>query len=321
VGPQERLDLAVKLAEARYKEKGAEEVQRLRQGVVDRLAKTSSGGIAQRDRDEARVQLAEADTQLASARASVLLWKEALDEIDGRKGKPEGPWVRPLHASVNGASGELEITELLGQPGMAVEAGGLIARIVDFSRPLVRLDLPAELARNGQPPAEVDLITTRSPEMLGGLYREEDASPVTVKAVRVGPAPLVDSTSQFTGYFYRIVFPPSSAGDKTDRPGRSIWRPGLFVQARLPVGAQQEVISVPDEAVLVHLGRTLVYLKIAPDRYERREVQVLGRDGDRALLARPLWSPALINPGDVVVTHHAQALLSVEFRREGDDDD
>ena len=59
VTPQERLELQNKLAEAMLKEKGAREIQELRKATVARLEKAPSAVIAQRDLDEAKVQLLE----------------------------------------------------------------------------------------------------------------------------------------------------------------------------------------------------------------------------------------------------------------------
>jgi hypothetical protein len=57
-----------------------------------------------------------------------------------------------------------------------------------------------------------------------------------------------------------------------------------------------------------------VYVRIGPGRYERREVQILGREGDRWLLASG------VTAGEPVVYQRAQVLLSEEFRGEADND-
>jgi hypothetical protein len=72
---------------------------------------------------------------------------------------------------------------------------------------------------------------------------------------------------------------------------------------------------VPSAALLYHQGRALVYVRLSPGRYERREVQVLGRDGERWVLA-----PGEVQAGEPVVCKRAQVLLSEEFRGEMDND-
>jgi hypothetical protein len=309
VGPQERLDFVAKLAEAREKRQGAEEVCKRRQDIVDRLIKARSAGFSQRDLDEAQIQLVEAQTQLSSARAAVALLQQCLDEIDALPAKAAGAWSKALAAPAEGGRPmELELTELAAQPGTAVESGGLVARFVDCSRALVRLDLPAEVLHAG-PPGNVELTTA--------------GSSAAVKATLVGPAPQVDAASQLAGYFYQAEAPHS--GNNTGKGGRSCWRPGLFIQALLPGGGSREAIAIPASAVLYHQGRSLVYVRTVPDLYERREVQILGHDGDRCLIAPldVLLEDNQLNlgvkPDEQVVASQAQVLLSTEFRRDSDD--
>jgi multidrug efflux pump subunit AcrA (membrane-fusion protein) len=142
-----------------------------------------------------------------------------------------------------------------------------------------------------------------------------------VRAVLVGPVGQADVSSQFLGYYYAV--PVDADASKRSR----LWRPGLFVQAHLLAPAAETVepnaVVVPAAAVLYHQGRTLVYLQSAADKYERREVQILGFRDDLCYLAeRSLLAPPTVGivAGDKVVSSGAQALLSTEFRRDGDDD-
>jgi hypothetical protein len=318
VGPQERYDFLTKLDEARQKHKGAEEVCKLRQELVDRLSK--SAGVPQRELDEAKVQLIEAQTQLKSARAAEQLWQQCLNEIDAPSVKASGAWSKVLTVpEENGRPMHLEVSELAAQPGTAVEAGGLIARLVDCSRALVRLDLPAEMLNGVPPPRHVELTTApRS---------------APVPATYVGQASQVDAPSQFAGYYYLVETAPPANGTQAPSPGHetamaehSCWRPGLFVQALLPAGGESRpAIAVSADAILYHQGRSLVYVRTQPNLYERRVVQILGHEGDRCLLA-PLdlllednQSNFGVKDGEMVVSSQAQVLLSTEFRRDADD--
>jgi hypothetical protein len=320
VGPQERADFLSKLVEARQKRLGAEEVRRLRQEMVDRLNKSKSAGVPQRELDEVQVQLVDAQTQLASAQAAEKLWQQCLDEIDAPSVKASGAWSKVLTVpEENGRPMQLEVSELAAQPGTAVEAGGLIARLVDCSRALVRLDLPAEVLNAGPPPRHIELTTApRS---------------APVPATYVGPASQVDAPSQLSGHYYLVETARPADGSQAPSPGHettktepACWRPGLFVQAQLPAGGEsRSVLAVPASAILHHQGRSLVYIRISPDRYERREVQILGYEGDRCLLAPLdiLLEDNQLNfgvkPGEMVVSSQAQVLLSTEFRRDADD--
>src|SRR5262249_26316340 len=154
----------------------------------------------------------------------VELWRKALEMVTRRGDGASAGWSEPLTAASAG-----EVTELAARPGMSIEAGGLIARLVDFRRPLVRLDVSPE-AMVGAPPPEVELFTAASgveaPDRPDG-----SAQGPAVRATLVGPAPQVDVASQFASYWYEASLAPEPGG-RGDSAG---WRPGLFVQAYLPV--------------------------------------------------------------------------------------
>lgn len=96
------------------------------------------------------------------------------------------------------------------------------------------------------------------------------------------------------------------------------WQAGLYVRALLDDRSQPEqpAIVLPASALLVHQGRALVYIEKRLGRYERREVQLLGRDDDTLFVAAEGW----LAGEDRVVTRGAQVLLSEEFRSEVDED-
>jgi multidrug efflux pump subunit AcrA (membrane-fusion protein) len=318
VGPQERLDLQAKLNDARLNQQGAEDVLKIQRDRAGRLQKLSrSGGASQRELDEALVALAEARTQAAIAKARVELWQKALDAVNRQKDGP-GVWSLPLIAAAGG-----EVTELAARPGTVVDAGALVARVVDFCRALVRLDVPPQVLEAG-PPAEVELftITAAASDLEDALDRTgaTSAGPA-VPAVLAGPAPGVNVASQFSGYWYEVGPAKRSGSDSVAKAngaaaGRTGWRPGLFVQAYVPVPAAQprQAVSVPRTALLYHQGRAWVYVRTGPGRYTRRAVRALGRAGDRWVLAGG------VDAGEPVVYRQAQVLLSEEFRGEVGDD-
>jgi biotin carboxyl carrier protein len=321
LGPEVRLDLENKLAEARIKQRGAEEEVQLQQSRVASLrAVTTQEIIARAELDAALVQLAQARTQLATAKAAAGLWQKALEDIQGRNGGKDSPWSQPLAAPTDG-----EVTELLGRPGMAVEAGSLVVQLVDFRRPLVRLDIPPEVVAGGPPPQVVLLATPATPPGLRGVLSPPQSAaqrgdvPHGMGAL-VGPAPQLDVASQFVGYWYEM--------EKFSGPGANhqdaVWRAGLQVKAYLKSAAaeSQPAVSVPAAAVLYHEGRALVYVHLKRDKYQRREVRLLGREGDRWVLARREGqAPTGVAPGEAVVSRQAQVLLSEEFKQMGGDAD
>jgi hypothetical protein len=324
--PQERLDLKGKLSEARLKHQGAVKALKIQ---TERMARLTGAGpsVPLREREEAEEKLTDAKTQEAVAKAAADLLQEALDEIDRPGQRKTKTWSQPLTAPGSG-----EVAELAARPGMAVEAGALVARLVNFRKALVRLEIPPEALSQG-PPAAVELTAATTPPAHGARNVPSPSSPPRkVRATLVGPAPQVDPASQLAGYFYQADLaangvngsPPSTAANGTN-PEALTWRPGLFVKADLPVvplpGLEpKEAVSVPLAAVLYHQGRALVYVEVARNeksvRFARREVQVLGRKDDRWVLA----AGQALGRDDRVVVSGAQVLLSEEFRGVADDD-
>jgi RND family efflux transporter MFP subunit len=304
VGPQERLDLEMKLREAGAKLQGAEDVFKIQQERVTRFQSLEGpGAISRADLDQALVQLSDARTQLVTAKAAVQQWEDALAEISQQGDRKGTTWSQPLKAPATG-----EITDLAGRPGMVLEAGGLVARVVDFRRALVRLDIPPD-ALAGGPPSAVEFFTSvESPPAMKGTGNPPGPGAINrpLRGELVGAAPQLDASSQLAGYWYEVDTGPSGGG----------WRPGLFVQAFMNVqeAKPRHAVAVPETALLYHQGRALVYVRIAPGKFERREVQVLGREASCWVLASG------IAPGESVVSRRAQVLLSEEFRSAADND-
>jgi hypothetical protein len=223
------------------------------------------------------------------------LWKQALESA----GKTT--ITVPIHAPAAG-----EIAEVGALPGANVEAGQLLVRIVNFRRVLLRLEFPH--AANGDgPPDALDA------EALGPANPPADYAAPRFRAVLRGPAPSVEVGLQKDAYLYEIV--PHSQDNTTPH-----WRPGLYVKALAPGKNSLAAIEVPASALLIHEGRTWVYVQKDSDdpkyrRYQRRQVDVLGRHGDKAFLGSQGWL------GDeLVVSKRAIALLSEEVRPDADDE-
>jgi hypothetical protein len=300
VGPQERLDLQLKLKEARLKVQGAEKVVAIQQEHLDRLEKASRGGevVSQKELNDARVLQIEARTNLSTAQAAMDLWKGALEAIERQRGSEPSTYSLPLTAPGDG-----EVVETVARPGMSLEAGAPIARIVDFRRPLAQLDFPPDVLVQS-PPGKIELA------MLPPSPVRPPAPSSRLMAELIGPAPQVDPASQFSSFWYEATIKPEATGNSY-----AAWRPGRFVTAslRLATAPKRPAVAVPVSAVLTHQGRLLVYVQQAPGKFARREVRLLGREGDRAVLA------AGVRPSETVVVRQAQVLLSEEFRSEAED--
>jgi hypothetical protein len=305
VGPQDRLDLQAKLNEATLKQEGARKVLQIQQDRVKRF-ESSGQSLARNELDAALVALADATTQVATSEAAIKLYHDALAALDQPSDPKQGTWIVPVSAPADG-----EITEVAGRPDMIVESGTLIARVVDFRKTLVRVDMPLNLLTTPPPKTlKLFVLPPTPPAFEGPTNRPEPAAPVNgVPAALVGAAPNVDPTLQAAGYLYEVI---ETTGPP---PATNLWRPGLFVKAILQVNAAQPIsaVAVPKAALLYHQGRALVYIQLSGDRYQRKEVTVLGRDGDHYVLG------AGVDADDLVVTEGALALLSEEFRADVDD--
>jgi hypothetical protein len=283
----EKLDLESKRMEAEIRHHGAEEILKLRQERLERLGRIT-GSVSRGELDTALIQLSEARMLKDIAMTHWELWKHAL--VPGANQSITVPMQAPFTG---------EIVAVGAYPGTNVEAGQMLARIADFSQVLLRLDFPVTPAAAG-PPAVIEVETLAVPL----------AAPSRWRARLRGPVANVDIGLQKAGYLYEIV-----PGDKSMAP---TWRPGLFVKASVPDPAKtaQPAVAIPASALLVHQGRTLVYVELNVGRYERREVFVLDRAGDTFYVSPSGWT----STSDAVVTSHAQVLLSEEFRSDVDDD-
>ena len=144
---------------------------------------------------------------------------------------------------------------------------------------------------------------------------------VTRPARLIGPGPAVDFSGQRIGVLYDAQ-PADDSPANAEVP--EVWRPGLQVKAELrpETVAAMPAVAVPVSAVLFHEGRSLVYVRVADDQYQRREVRLLGRDGDHWIVAiagdESLVGVAV---GESVVHRNAQVLLSKEFLKASGDTD
>ena len=321
VSPEIRLTFQEKLDAAQIQVQGSEDQVKIQQALVNSLkAVTSQEFIARGQLDVALAQLATFKTQLATAKATADLYRKALEEVGRRETRKSSTWSQPLTAPADG-----EVTELTGRPGMDIEAGGSIAQLVDSRRSLVRLDIPPDAVTDGPPPrVELFAVPANPPASRSALSLagSTEGSPA-VAATLVGPAPHLESASQFISYWYDVSPAPvpgvKDAEPRAIVPGnrRAAWRPGLQVKAyvKSPAVEPRQAIAVPASAVLYHQGQALVYVRAELGKYERREVRLLGREGTRWVLAPPQTStPTGVRAGEWVVTQQAQVLLSEEFR-------
>ncbi|MEP7274287.1 MAG: efflux RND transporter periplasmic adaptor subunit, partial [Acidobacteriota bacterium] len=90
-------------------------------------------------------------------------------------------------------------------------------------------------------------------------------------------------------------------------PGRAL-RLGMQANVRLDAGESVEVVVIPKEAILEHEGKKIVYVLLAGEEFERREITAGDEYGDRVAVL------AGLKAGERVVTQGAYQLKLQELR-------
>jgi cobalt-zinc-cadmium efflux system membrane fusion protein len=192
-----------------------------------------------------RRRLHEAENRLTAAR-------EALSGFAGG-GLVSGGRL-PVRAPISG-----EIARRTIAPGGRLEAGAPLFTIVDPSVVTLRVNVPA---------AQASLVTPRSGAAftIEGSDRRYDAAAV----LSVGS--VIDPASRTLPVLYQI---PN--GDASIKVGQN---------ARVQVATGQRVtgVLIPAAAVLDEDGRAIAYVQPEGETFERRELRLGGRQGDRVLV-------------------------------------
>jgi multidrug efflux pump subunit AcrA (membrane-fusion protein) len=295
-----------------HREQSAAEAERDAPVVAPSRVSQDSGGavVALRPGDRARIGLTLGVLRAASGRTEQRLPAEVMPEseraavlrapVTGRLSLPPGVrWpalgqrvaagrpiaqvsdARPLSLPISGV-----VTRVAAQPGALVEAGQPLLEVADYSRPLVRV---AWLDPAGAgPPARLMLAPT--------------ALASRVPARLVGPAAEADPVTRRPAYLYRA---------EHAWPGATAGTPALaFAPASAPATSGQPGTAalVPDAAVVQWDGLAWAYRAARGDRFERVRVATDRPGPGGWLVSAPLA------PGDSVVVHGAEELLSEEFR-------
>ncbi len=176
------------------------------------------------------------------------------------------------------------VTHVGAQPGAIVEAGQELLRVVDQSRPLVRIAWPERAGATPRPRIAVGAV--------GGA---------TVSARLIGPSPEADPATRRPAYLYRA-----------DRawPGATPGTPVVAFVSERAQGTSTTTgpVLVPDRSVVQWEGLAWAYVRRAPGRFERVRIPT-----DRPTTGGWIAAGGLA-AGDTVVVSGAQELLSEEFR-------
>jgi membrane fusion protein, heavy metal efflux system len=171
-----------------------------------------------------------------------------------------------VRSPVAGVVGERNVS-----PGARVEAGAPLFTIVDPSVVWLRVNVPAAQAANVSRSAGVE-------------FRVEGSSKVYVARRVVSVGSVIDSLSRTVPVLFEV-----GNADFTLKVGAN-------ATVAVRTGQRQAGVVIPSSAVLDEDGRPIAYVQAEGEAFEKREITVGGRAGDRVLVR------AGVKSGDRVVT-------------------
>ncbi len=274
IAPAEQISFSTQLTAARSEADSAKAAEEAARAAYERarVLNADNKNISDRVVEEARARLEAERARLASAQNTVRTLEGLL--------RGSGPAAIPLVTDANGT-----VVEVLARPGESVEAGLPLLRVSRLDRLIARVDLP------------VGQSLSAGAKLARIVPAGHETAPV--QADRVSAAAAIDSRSPGESYLFRL------------RDGPFGLRPGLAVTAYLPQpGAARKGFKVPAAAVVRLSGKSYLYLQAAPDRYVRREIEVVSPSDAGYFVIGKLAA------GDRIVVTGAQTLLSEEFKPE-----
>jgi membrane fusion protein, heavy metal efflux system len=171
-----------------------------------------------------------------------------------------------VRSPVAGVVSERNVT-----PGARVEAGAPLFTVVDASVVWLRVNVPAAQAANVSRTAGVEFRVEGSPRAY-----------VARRVVSVGS--VIDSLSRTVPVLFEVGNPDGSL------------KVGANASVAVRTGLRQTGVVIPSAAVLDEDGRPIAYVQPEGEAFEKRELTLGGREGDRVLVR------AGIEAGERVVT-------------------
>jgi RND family efflux transporter MFP subunit len=257
--------------------------------VVSRVGSDRSAAAVRAEMDLARARLTRLEELLAleavshaeveEARARVLTLEAESGSLEGRESR--GASVR---APFTG-----RVAAVLATPGEGVSAGQSLVRLVRESPVWVEVALSPGEVRSVVPP-------------LAGLvlYLPAERSPLALSADEVRVVSRSPEVSRTTGTVTVIL----------EVEGGASLRPGTVLEAEILLPDRVEGIVVPPSAVVDDGGVPVVYVHTGGESFARREVRVLSRQGNKALVEG-------VPAGERIVTVGGAAIRRAALLRSG----
>lgn len=190
--------------------------------------------------------------------------KEALSGFAGGALSANGTIA--VRAPISGVIVERQIV-----PGSRVEAGSPLFTIVDVSTLWLRAHVPA---------AQSGMISNVG----GATFRVEGSASQHDVRRMISSGAMIDPISRTIPVLYEVPNPSNSI------------RIGSVARVLLKTGKRVEGVLIPSSAVLDEDGRAIAYVQVEGERFEKRELTVVGTDKGRTVVT------AGIKAGERVVT-------------------
>lgn len=241
----------------------------------ERIWKLRAEGLStQQQLEQAEQNLSLARTELEAAGRT----KESLDRLVAKRGadgsKPGTPIRFPLEAPIAGT-----VIEVLGVPGLSVEAGESVFRILDSSRIWVEGRV-----------SEFDVTFISEARGAVGEFAALPARPFELRGARDGKPYIgqeVDPSSRTLLVRYELENADGAV------------RPGMLAELHISTGEHEAPVAIPIEAVVMEQGLPTAYVMLEGELFQKRDLELGVKDGT--------WVEVLrgVEPGERVATRGA----------------
>ncbi len=222
-------------------------------------ASRAQAALEQARRDLARLESLKGVVAEKEVQQATLAVRTAEEELNRARA------AREVLAGARQGQGTARFTLTAPIDGVLVEARATVGEQVDPSRPLFTV-LDATVVWVEARVYENDVARVEA--ATGALVHSEAYQGQHFSARLYNVGQVVEEGTRSV----RVLF------EVDNRDGRL--RPGMFVDVAIGAGGRQQVLAVPEAAVVEEEGRAFVFIHTAPELFERREVVLGVRDGE-----------------------------------------
>lgn len=204
--------------------------------------------IPELELEKARIEYRQALIRFQTINEIIQIDTSAIDSY----GTTEESYRFDLKSPINGTIVESHIT-----PGMQVKVGDPLFKVAELSKVWLKAHLPAsERASVGTPGAASFTIQ--------GSDRLYELSELSGRLVSIGNS--VDPATRTFPVIYELSNPGSS------------FQSGLFANVHIDTETKQEVLAIPETALIEEEGNFVVYVHVSGESFEKRRITTGIRD-------------------------------------------